>query len=102
MSVYGFETNACNIGEDGDNFDLPPDMRFPLSLRGAYWRDIFSRTAAMSRPRAPRPRFPIETGLDDLLVWMTRADLARRMREADVFPLIVNDSDRPPVFFEPE
>ena len=42
-----------------------------------------------------------QTGLDDLLVWMTRADLARRMREADVFPLIENDSDRPPVFDEP-
>ena len=42
-----------------------------------------------------------QTGLDDLLVWMTRGDLARRMREADVFPLIENDSDRPPVFYEP-
>ena len=42
-----------------------------------------------------------QTGIDDLLVWMTRGDLARRMREADVFPLIVNDSDRPPVFLEP-
>ena len=43
-----------------------------------------------------------QTGFDDLLVWMTRGDLARRMREADVFPLIVSDSDRPPIFYEPE
>ena len=42
-----------------------------------------------------------QRGMDDLLVWMTRGDLARRMREADVFPLIVNDSTRPPVFLEP-
>ena len=42
-----------------------------------------------------------QKGVDDLLVWMTRGDLARRMREADVFPLIENDSDRPPVFYEP-
>ena len=42
-----------------------------------------------------------QTGLDDLLVWMTRGDLARRMSEAGVFPLILKDSDRPPVFYEP-
>ena len=97
----GFETNACNVGEDGENFALPPDMRFRFSLQGILEGYFFAHRRSASAASAASS-LSDRTGVDDLLVWMTRADLARRMREADVFPLIVSDSDRPPVFFEPE
>ena len=97
----GFETNACNVGEDGENFALPPDMRFRFSLQGILEGYFFAHRRSASAARAASS-LSDRKKMDDLLVWMTRGDLARRMSEADVFPLIVNDSDRPPVFFEPE
>ena len=103
--------NQCNIGEDqGANIDpdVPSGMRFFPSLQGGEEGYFFAHRSDVSAARAassfsdPPPPIPDRRGTDDLLVWMTRGDLARRMREADVFPLIVNDSDRPPIFYEPE
>ena len=92
-----------------DAFSIPdpsdPDRRmfihrehfnFSLDRRGYF----FARRSDVSAARAASS-LSDQIGLDDLLVWMTRGDLARRMREADVFPLIMNDSDRPPIFYEP-
>ena len=97
----GFDINPCNIGEDGANQDLPSDMRFSPSLQGRGEGYFFAHRHDVSAARAASS-LSDRKGMDDLLVWMTRGDLARRMSEAQVFPLIVNDSDRPPVFFEPE
>ena len=97
----GFDINPCNIGEDGANFDFPSEMRFRFSLQGRLEGYFFAHRSIAASARAASS-LSDQTGLDDLLVWMTRADLARRMREAGVFPLIVGDRGRPPVFFEPE
>ena len=67
----------------------------------AHRSDVSAARAASSIFSDPPLSLPGRPPIDDLLVWMTRADLARRMREADVFPLIVSDSDRPPIFYEP-
>ena len=97
----GFETNACNVGEDGENFALPPDMRFRFSLRGILEGYFFAHRRSASAASAASS-LSDRKKMDDLLVWMTRADLAQRMSEAGIFPLIVSDSDRPPIFYEPE
>ena len=94
----GFETNACNVGEDGENFALPPDMRFRFSLQGILEGYFFAHRRSASAASAASS-LSDRKKMDDLLVWMTRGDLARRMSEAQVFPL---DSDPPPVFREPE
>ena len=93
----GFETNPCNIGEDGGRFDMP-DIRFD-ALLGADAGYFFAHRSDVSPARAASS-LSDRKKMDDLLVWMTRGDLARRMSEARVFPL--NDSDRPPVFLEPQ
>ena len=98
--------DAFSVLDDPPHRDPPPLPRdrqfirspeFNLSRRGYF----FAHRSDVSAARAASS-LSDQTGLDDLLVWMTRGDLARRLREADVFPLIVNDSDRPPVFSEPE
>ena len=93
-----FEPGPC----DGfsNQVSPPPNREFIIgpSFSGNRRGYFFANRNDASSARAASD----QTGLDDLLVWMTRADLARRMREADVFPLIMNDSDRPPVFREPE
>ena len=97
-------SDICNPGVHPDSppnirrlfFDTPNNSG--LIQREGYFfahrNDVSSARAASS--------LSDRKGMDDLLVWMTRGDLARRMSEAQVFPLIVNDRDRPPVFFEPE
>ena len=102
-----FEPGPC------DAFSMvldPPHPDPPLPRSRGFIRGIefnsnrrgyfFAHRSDVSAARAASSLSDL-TGLDDLLVWMTRGDLARRMREADVFPLIMNDSDRPPVFREP-
>ena len=103
-SGMDFEFNdSCHLGVP----DSPPNIQ-RLFLNNLTFRDLnqkegyfFAHRSDVSAARAASSLSDL-TGLDDLLVWMTRGDLARRMREADVFPLIVNDRDRPPVFLEPE
>ena len=92
-SGMDFEFNdSCHLGVP----DSPPNIQ--SNQKEGYFfahrRDVSAARAASS--------LSDRKGMDDLLVWMTRGDLARRMREADVFPLIVSDSDRPPIFYEPE
>ena len=89
---------GCRIGADL-NFS-PSFLNRGEGYFFAHRSDVSAARAASSFSDPPPP-IPDRRGTDDLLVWMTRGDLARRMREADVFPLIVNDSDRPPVFYEP-
>ena len=100
-----------SLNEPGpcDAFSMPdplfPDTRrfihddhvnFSRDRRGYF----FANRSSAASARAASSLSDL-TGLDDLLVWMTRGDLARRLREAGVFPLILKDSDRPPVFDEP-
>ena len=96
LSDSGIAVNACNIGEDGDRFDLP-DIRFD-ALLGADAGYFFAHRSDVSAARAASS-LSDRKGMDDLLVWMTRGDLARRMSEAQVFPF---NSGRPPVLVEPE
>ena len=105
---FSGEMDKCNIGDDGGRNSDPGVPSFSPSLERRLEGYFFAHRSDVSPARAassfsdPPPPIPDRRGTDDLLVWMTRADLARRMREADVFPLILKDSDRPPVFFEPE
>ena len=103
-SGMDFEFNdSCHLGVP----DSPPNIQ-RLFLNNLTFRDLnqkegyfFAHRRDVSAARAASS-LSDRKGMDDLLVWMTRGDLARRMREADVFPLIVSDSDRPPIFYEPE
>ena len=92
--------------------DSPPNIRSlffrnlspVLNEREGYFfahRSDVSAARAASSLSDPPLSLPDRPPIDDLLVWMTRADLARRMSEADVFPLILKESDLPPVFYEP-
>ena len=102
-SGMDFEFNdSCHLGVP----DSPPNIQ-RLFLDNLTRRDLnqkegyfFAHRRDVSAARAASS-LSDRKGMDDLLVWMTRGDLARRMREADVFPLIMNDSDRPPIFYEP-
>ena len=101
---FNFEDldDVCSPGLPG--LDSPPniqDLFFNFGLIKEREGYFFAHRSDVSAARAASS-LSDQTGLDDLLVWMTRGDLARRMREADVFPLIMNDSDRPPIFREPE
>ena len=103
---YDAISNLCNPGIYPDS---PPHISRLFFDSGLIRRDgyFFAHRSDVSAARAassisnPPLSLPDRPGIDDLLVWMTRGDLARRMREADVFPLILKDSDRPPVFYEP-
>ena len=100
-SGMDFEFNRlCHLGVPDspirDLFFNIPNHRELIQKEGyffAHRNDVSAARAASS--------LSDRKGMDDLLVWMTRADLARRMSEAQVFPLIVNDRDRPPIFYEP-
>ena len=93
--------DECNIGDDGGRNSDPGVPSFSPSLERRLEGYFFAHRRSASAASAASS-LSDRTGVDDLLVWMTRADLAQRMSEAGIFPLIVNDSDRPPVFFEPE
>ena len=99
FSDSGIRVDECNIGRDGANI-LNFDLRFEPSLADREEGYFFANRSIAASARAASS-FSDQTGLDDLLVWMTRGDLAQRMSEAGIFPLIVNDSDRPPIFYEP-
>ena len=102
QEVVTGEFNKCNLGTTPNSpFDFL--LFFRRSAEGYFFahRNDVSAARAASSFSDPPPPIPDRRGTDDLLVWMTRGDLARRMREADVFPLILKDSDRPPVFLEP-
>ena len=92
--------DECNIGDDGGrNFD--PDVpSFSPSLERRLEGYFFAHRRTASAASAASS-LSDRKKMDDLLVWMTRADLAQRMSEAGIFPLIVNDRDRPPIFYEP-
>ena len=97
---YDAIDNLCNPGIHPDS---PPNIRNlffdfgPIEEREGYF---FAHRHDVSAARAASS-LSDQRGMDDLLVWMTRGDLARRMSEAGVFPLIVRDSDLPPIFYEP-
>ena len=100
-----YESIINKLCSPGLHPDSPPNIRSlffrnlssVLNEREGYFfahrNDVSAARAASSLSDRKK--------MDDLLVWMTRGDLARRMSEAGIFPLIVSDSDRPPIFFEP-
>ena len=97
---YDAIDNLCNPGIHPDS---PPNIRslfFRFGLIEEREGYFFAHRNDVSAARAASS-FSGQRGVDDLLVWMTRGDLARRMSEAGIFPLIVSDSDRPPIFYEP-
>ena len=102
LSDSGIAVDPCNIGLDGVNVIADdPSLRFPTSLQDRLEGYFFAHRRSASAARAASS-LSDRKGVDDLLVWVTRGDLARRMSEAQVFPLIVGDRGRPPVFREPE
>ena len=90
--VDGVFDNPCSPGTAPDS---PPHISALFPLQGREEGYFFAHRSDVSAARAASS-LSDQTGLDDLLVWMTRGDLARQMREARVFPL-----DSAPVFFEP-
>ena len=96
---YDAISELCNPGIHPDSPSNIGDLFFdfgPIAEREGYF---FAHRNDVSAARAASSFS--QRGVDDLLVWMTRGDLARRMSEAGIFPLIVSDSDRPPIFYEP-